>query len=105
MSKPQNTTSPAKSKTPLLSSHEVDRLAELLGAELEWDSSRISRFMLLVNHLESVREDFLEFDLAIFSIKQKMFSGTSESSDAQQAFETKVRQERGKLLRWPKAVK
>lgn len=89
----------------LLSHSEVDRLAERLAVDLEGDGTLIARAILLFDHLESLRKDPVMLDCAIFSIKQKLFTSTSASSDAQAQFEQKARQERGKLLRWPQPVK
>lgn len=102
---PQNTTKPKPRKEqPALSHTEIDRLAEMLAIDLEGDAIRVGRTILLFDHLDSLRNDPVMLNCAIFSVKQKLFAATSASSDAQQEFEQKAKQEKGKLLRWPQAV-
>ena len=107
MSARKTTTRLAKRKPDtegLLSHQEVEHLAEWLANELEYDSKRVARFLLLVDHLESLVDNPTMFNLAASSIKQRLFAGTTESGVAQQRFEAQAHQERGKLLKWPQSA-
>lgn len=84
-----------------LTEPEAERIAEKLACALENDAEDIALLLLLINHLEAIRDDFLEFSLSASSIKQKLFIGTSAASDAQSQFETEALATRGKLLMWP----
>lgn len=85
----------------ILSIPEAERIAQKLAIALEYETESIALLLLLINHLEAVREDMIEFTNATFSVKQKLFVGTTAASNAQTAFETKAMMKRGDLLLWP----
>lgn len=94
-------TSRKASKPPLLTDAEVERIAEKLATALEHDAEEIALLLLLVGHLERVREDAVAFGSVVFEIKKKLFIGTCAAEDAQQRFEAEALAKRGTLLAWP----
>lgn len=96
-SKPQPVT-PIK---PKLTLDEVQRVAEKIAVSLEHDSSDMALMMLLLDHLERTQRNAPEFSCAMITIKNAMFTGTIEASEAQDRFEANAYTNRGKLLLWP----
>lgn len=99
----KNSTIRTSRKAPIhqLTEAEAERIAEKLAVSLENDAEDISLLVLLINHLEAVREDFVVFSSSTFSIKQKLFMGTIAMSDAQGQFEADALADRNNLLMWP----
>lgn len=102
---PKNTTKRPSRLTlitpPTLTEAEAERIAEKLGVALEHNSEDISLLLLLVNHLETIRDDPADFLSATFAIKQKLFLGTIAAEMAQEHFESQAMASRGDLLMWP----
>jgi hypothetical protein len=53
---------------------------------------------MLLDYLKHLRGDFVDFNSAIFTIKQRLFLNTSASADAQQKLESSAFANRETLL-------
>jgi hypothetical protein len=56
---------------------------------------------MLFDHLEQISVDPNDLWCALYDIKRSLFVGTSASDEAQEQFQAKAYQNRGKLLKWP----
>lgn len=85
----------------VLTEAEAERIAEKLAVALEHRPDEIGLLLVLVNHLEHVRDDPGAFEDATFAVKRALFIGTPAADLAQEQFESRAMATRGTLLMWP----
>jgi hypothetical protein len=89
---------------PKLTSEEIRRIAEKLAVRIEHDAEETALLLLFLTHLDALiqqRDSYLDIWSALYEFRQHLFLGTSAADHAQEEFQAKAYQDRGKLLMWP----
>jgi hypothetical protein len=86
---------------PLLTSAEIQRIAEKIAVEMEHDADRIALITLVISHLEHCYHNSLDPWDTLYTLRKYLFVGTSEMDRAQERFQSEAFKNRGRLLLWP----